>query len=216
MSSGLLSVCHAAVCMPHLTNDSLSIPITLLWDRNLSFSCFILKRRGLRSLFPHNVYQCNNTQEIQFIICLCKLYSTCVKDVCAYADAQWRHKFLYALLVDSNKWMNVCLCCIILSWQISTTGQTTDLTDTALAKWAKWASWTHCIRLGALQHLVALSRTDRARRMLDLRLGPWILIGSFGLTSVCEHCWHTQSFPLNVTLSPMGKGLLWLSGRELE
>lgn len=35
---------QAAVCMPHLTNDSLSITIALLWDHNLSFSCFILKR----------------------------------------------------------------------------------------------------------------------------------------------------------------------------
>lgn len=33
-------------------------------------------------------------------------------------------------------------------------------------------------------------------------------MGSFDLTSVWEHCWHMQSFPLNVTLSPMGKGLL--------
>ncbi len=114
---------------------------------------------------------------------------------------------ILCMLTVMNKWC-VCLCCVILSWQISTTGRTTDLTDTWLAKWAKWASWTHRIRLGALQRLVALNRTDRARRTPDLRLGPWILIGSFGLTSVWEHCWHTQSFPLNVTLSPMGKGLL--------
>lgn len=53
----------------------------------------------------------------------------------------------------------------------------------------------------------ALEWTERSRRR-DLRLGPWILMGSLGLTRVWEHCWHTQSFPLNVTLSPMGKGLL--------
>lgn len=35
------------VCVPHLTNDSLSITIALLLDHNLSFPCFKLKRRGL-------------------------------------------------------------------------------------------------------------------------------------------------------------------------
>lgn len=41
----------------------------------------------------------------------------------------------------------------------------------------------------------------------DLRLGPWILMGLV-LISEWEQFWQTQSFPLNVTLSPMGNGFL--------
>lgn len=66
--------------------------------------------------------------------------------------------------------------------------------------WPTNGSWPTC--------LVALKKMDRVRQAPNLRLGPWILMGSFDLTSVWEHCWHMQSFPLNVTLSPMGKGLL--------
>lgn len=47
-----------------------------------------------------------------------------------------------------NDWF-VCLCCLILGWQISMTGRTTDLTDTWLAKLARWASKTCGIRLDA-------------------------------------------------------------------
>ena len=43
--------------------------------------------------------------------------------------------------------------------------------------------------------------------MADLRLGPWILMGLV-LMSEWEQFWQTQSFPLNVTLSPMGNGFL--------
>lgn len=64
--------------------------------------------------------------------------------------------------------------------------------------------------------LVALKEMDRVRQAPNLRLGPWILMGSFDLTSVWEHCWHMQSFPLNVTLSPIGKGLLRSQREKIE
>lgn len=45
-------------------------------------------------------------------------------------------------------------------------------------------------------------------RAVNLRLGPWILMGLV-LMREWEQFWQTQSFPLNVTLSPMGNGFLW-------
>lgn len=122
----------------------------------------------------------------------------------------------YSLRVVLIKELCVCFCYIIIRWRIRMTGPITGLTYTWLVEQARRASRTFCIRLCVLYHLVALNRVDRGRRTRDLRLGPWILIGSFDLTSVWEHCWHTQSFPLNVTLSPIGKGLLWSREKDIE
>lgn len=49
---------------------------------------------------------------------------------------------------------------------------------------------------------------SRNTRAVNLRLGPWILMGLV-LMREWEQFWQTQSFPLNVTLSPIGKGFLW-------
>jgi len=48
-------------------------------------------------------------------------------------------------------------------------------------------------------------------KAVNLRLGPWILMGLV-MTREWEQFWQTQSFPLNVTLSPMGNGFLWPRG----
>lgn len=48
---------------------------------------------------------------------------------------------------------------------------------------------------------------SRNTRAVNLRLGPWILMGLV-LMREWEQFWQTQSFPLNVTLSPMGNGFL--------
>lgn len=139
---------------------------------------------------------------------ICNMYEICM---CSYICTV---NILCMLVLIKE--LCVCFCYIIISWRIRMTGPITDLTYTWLVEQARRASRTFCIRLCVLYHQVALNRVDRGRRTRDLRLGPWILIGSFDLTSVWEHCWHTQSFPLNVTLSPIGKGLLWSREKDIE
>lgn len=108
-------------------------------------------------------------------------------------------------MLSLTDWANIYLCGTAPIWKISLIGQTTDLTGTWLTKWTTSDGPTN----GSWHtRLVALKEMDGVRQAPNLRLGPWILMGSFDLTSVWEHCWHMQSFPLNVTLSPMGKGLL--------
>lgn len=59
------------------------------------------------------------------------------------------------------------------------------------------------------EHLVPPpSQPSHNTTAVNLRLGPWILMGLV-LMREWEQFWQTQSFPLNVTLSPMGNGFLW-------
>lgn len=108
------------------------------------------------------------------------------------------------LMLSLTHWPNICLCRTAPIWQISLTGQTTDLTGTWLTKWTTLDWSDQQMALGTPCSLKGNGQSETP----NLRLGPWILMGSFDLTNVWEHCWHMQSFPLNVTLSPIGKGLL--------
>lgn len=97
------------------------------------FVIFLLCTQKLSAMHSSHICQSNSTQDIQlkqtnnYIVHVWKMY------VLMQVYSEYIKCSILCMLTVMNEWC-VCLCCVILSWQISKTGRTTDLTDTWLAK----------------------------------------------------------------------------------